>query len=201
MEVVKCKFFMITKPIKKHWYFFLFLLGSLLRVLFPDINEKEEKIPEKLKFKFTLTQKYFELIRNISSDLLIGVFHCIHKCRNKGEVKKQPQERYKRNSQKIDFIFNDEEDKLPAMYKIIFIISLVDFICQLLIPTYFLLYYCKTEKNIDLEIEPTDLYCLLFFDIFARYLFSRYILKTYFYKHHYLSFFLNIIGSHSSLYV
>jgi hypothetical protein len=43
-------------------------------------------------------------------------------------------------------------------------------------------------------MEPGDLYFLLFFDIFARYIFSRWILKTYFYKHHYLSFILNIIG-------
>ena len=205
MEVVKCKFIMITKPVKKHWSFFLFLLGSFLRVLTPDIfsnsmpneskpNPKDEQISNDKIFRFELTQKYFELIRNISSDLLIGVFHCAHKWRNKDEPKKPSQERYKRNSQKIVFIFNDEEDKLPAMYKIIFIISFVDIICQLLLPTYILLYYIFKEENLNLDIEPSDLYCLLFFDIFARYFFSRYILKTYFYKHHYLSFILNIIG-------
>ena len=44
------------------------------------------------------------------------------------------------------------------------------------------------------EIEPNQLYYLLFFDIFARYLFSRWILKTFFYLHHYLSFILSLIG-------
>lgn len=204
MEVVKCKFFMFTKPVKKHWYFFLFLLGSFLRQLIPDIHSKIRDLKNESKpdsnsdhdkiFKFELTGKYFELIRTISSDLLIGIFHCMHKCRNKDENKKQPQERYKRNSQKIVFIFNDEEDKFPVMYKIIFIISLVDIICQLLIPIYIILDYKVLNHDKILEKEPNELYYLLFIDIFGRYLFSRLLLKTYFYKHHYLSFILNIIG-------
>ena len=45
-----------------------------------------------------------------------------------------------------------------------------------------------------MKIEPSELYSLLLFDIFARYLFSRWILKTYFYNHHYLSFILSSIG-------
>ena len=205
MEVIKCKFIILTKPVKKHWYFFLFLLGSFLRILIPDIlsylldkNNSEPDSDSNLynkNFGFKLSQKYFELIRNIASDILIGIFHCIHKCRNKDENKKRPPlERYKRNSQKIVFIFNDEEDKFPIMYKIIFIISLVDIICQLLLPIYIILDYKIFKNEKTLRIEPIDLYYLLFFDIFARYIFSRLLLKTYFYKHHYLSFILNIIG-------
>ena len=203
MEIVKCKFIMLTKPTKKHWYFFLFLLGSFLRVIIPDIINKyveskslpPENADEEEKFKYKLTQKFFELIRSITSDSLIGILHCIHKCRNKDDFKKRPQETYKRNSQKIVFIFNDEEDKFPVMYKMIFLISFVDIICQLLIPSFILIdFKVLKSKNLDLKIEPNDLYLLLFFDIFARYLFSRWILKTYFYKHHYLSFILNIIG-------
>ena len=196
MEIVKCKFIMFTKPTKKHWYFFLFLLGSFLRVLVPDIHYNLSKYkPDLIDYNFKLTQKYFELIRNISSDLLIGIFHCMHKCRNKDELKNKPQDTYKRNSQKIVFIFNDEEDKVPVMYKIILIISFVDIICQLLMPANILFdKYILNKQKYDYQFEPTDLYCLLFVDIFARYLFSRCILKTYFYKHHYLSFILNIIG-------
>jgi hypothetical protein len=190
---------MITKPIKKHSYFFLFILGSFLRIWIPDLLGKKLEKPvdgnEKNKEyqKYLLTQKYFEMIRTISSDLLIGISHCIHKIRNKDDFSKTPQQTYNRNSQKIYFIFNDETSRVPTMYKIIFIISFIDIICQLLIPIKYIIeiYVLKHEINHN---ETYKLYSLLWFDIFARYIFSRWILKTYFYIHHYFSFFINIIG-------
>ena len=198
MEVIKCKLFLITKPTKKHSYFFLFILGSFLRVLIPDLLKKYLEKKGQIVFsntdlKFRLTQKYFELIRNIGSDLLFGIFYFIHKIRNKDEPKKNSQRTYQSNNQKIYFIFNDESSRIPTTYKIILIISIVDIICQLLIPIYFILEdrFFSSKK---VEIEPNQLYYLLFFDIFARYLFSRWILKTFFYLHHYLSFILSLIG-------
>ena len=93
MEVIKCKLFLITKPTKKHSYFFLFILGSFLRVLIPDLLKKYLEKKGQIDFsntelKFRLIQKYFELIRNIGSDLLFGIFYFIHKIRNKDESKK-----------------------------------------------------------------------------------------------------------------
>ena len=197
---------MIVKPIKKHWYFFLFILGSFFRQFVSDIlikiygkNEEEEEEEEdkidfnSLDYHFLFTQKYFEMIRTISSDLLIGIFHCIHKIRNKDDFSKTPQQTYTRNSQKIYFIFNDETSRVPTMYKIIIFISFIDIICQLFIPFKFVLEEFVLDKKIN-NNPPYYLYSLLIFDIFARYLFSRWILKTYFYIHHYLSFFINFIG-------
>ena len=195
MEIIKCNLILITKPTRKHSYFFLFLLGAFLRVLCPELLIKYTKYEVKDELKPKMTQKYFELIRNITSDLLFGIFYLIHKMRNKYESSKTNQQSYNTNNKKIYFIFNDESSRIPTTYKIIFIISLVDIICQLLIPIYFLLkdklFPDKEEKFYNKEYQ---LYSLLFFDIFARYLFSRWILKTYFYIHHYLSFILNIIG-------
>ena len=199
MEVIKCKLFLITKPTKKHSYFFLFILGSFLRVLIPDLLKKYLEKKGQIVFsntdlKFRLTQKYFELIRNIGSDLLFGIFYFIHKIRNKDEPKKNSQRTYQSNNQKIYFIFNDESSRIPTTYKIILIISIVDIICQLLIPIHFILEDQFFSEKEVVQIEPNQLYYLLFFDIFARYLFSRWILKTFFYLHHYLSFILSLIG-------
>ena len=124
MEVIKCKFLLITKPTKKHWYLFLFLLGSFLRIFFPDlyiyyhdkrnnsnttysnntilINDNEDYLFENIILKsnnsrepsksyyqdtsqinILLTENYFVIIRNIASDLLIGIFYCIRKIRHK----------------------------------------------------------------------------------------------------------------------
>ena len=194
MEIIKCKIILITKPTKKYLYFFLFLVGSFLRTFIPDIviNSKEKCDPDTLKCRITL--KYFELIRNIVCDTLFGIFFLIHKIRNKDEPKKNKLQTYNTSNQKAYFIFNDESSRIPTTYKIIFIISIVDIICQLLIPAYYIIEY-SFFKNKDLvKIEPSQIYSLLLFDIFARYLFSRWILKTYFYNHHYLSFILSSIG-------
>ena len=194
MEIIKCKLILITKPTKKYLYFFLFLVGSFLRTFIPDIviNSKEKCDPDTLKCRITL--KYFELIRNIVCDTLFGIFFLIHKIRNKDEPKKNKLQTYNTSNQKAYFIFNDESSRIPTTYKIIFIISIVDIICQLLIPAYYIIEY-SFFKNKDLvKIEPSQIYSLLLFDIFARYLFSRWILKTYFYNHHYLSFILSSIG-------
>ena len=196
---------MITRPIQKHWYFFLFIFGSFFRVFIPELPDiiykivehpinylpDNEKSPEFKKF--LLTRKYFEMMRTISSDLLIGIFHCIHKIRNKDDFSKTPQQTYNRNSQKIYFIFNDETSRVPTMYKIIFIISIIDIICQLLIPIKYIIEGFVMNQKIKFG-DTYYLFSLLWFDIFARYFFSRWILKTYFYIHHYFSFFLNCLG-------
>ena len=203
MKVIKCKCFMISKLTNKHKYFAFFLLGSLFRVLFPNLlyEYKKDKIDhlkpkpenrEKYLF-YLLTQKYIEIIRNIISALFLGFFHCFYRVKNIDESKKRQMQTYNTNSQKINYIFKAESSRVPITLKYISLISFVDIICQMLIPLKFILEYKFSFKNI-LSTEPSRLYILLFFDIFARYIFSRWLLKTYFYAHHKFSFFLNFLG-------
>ena len=198
MEVITCKFFIIPKLMKKHIYLLLFLLGSLFKILIPDIliklRDKKDEAEYK-DLKYLLTKKYFEIIRNVLSCLILGIPHLLNKMRNKDEeYKNMEQQAFITNEQKINFIYNDnEKSRIPIMLKIIFIIASVDVFCQLAVPIKFII----EDKILDNEIlnaDPNNLYFLLFFDIFARYFFSRWILRTYFYIHHYLSFLLNLIG-------
>ena len=203
MKVIKCKCFMISKLTNKHKYFAFFLLGSLFRVLFPyilykinqtKIEEFEKYIGNRLnRLNYLLTQKYIEIIRNIISALFLGFFHCLYRVKNIDESKKRQMQTYNTNSQNINDIFKAESSRVPITSKYIFLISFVDIICQMLIPLKFILEYKFSFKNI-LSTEPSRLYILLFFDIFARYIFSRWLLKTYFYAHHKFSFFLNFLG-------
>ena len=201
MEVYKCKYIICPVLTIKHWFFILFLVGGFLRIFVPDVliyfnNKKKgnvnENIPNEESIEYHLTNKYFEIIRNIVSDLFLGVFHCYYKFRDSNEKKKKGRQTYT-NNQRINFIFNDNTPRSSKMLKMIFIISLVDIICQLIIPIKYIIDYYWSEQRI-LDTEPYHLYMLLFFDIFARYFFSLWILRTYFYIHHYLSFLLNIIG-------
>ena len=198
MEAINCKLFIIPKLLRKHIYLLFFLLGALFRVLIPDILIKlrgKQDDSEIKDLKYLLTKKYFEIIRNVISALLLGIPHLLNRMRNRDEeYKKIKQQTYVTNKQKINFIYNDNESsRIPIMLKIIFIIASVDVFCQLAVPIKFII----EDKILDNEIlnaDPNNLYFLLFFDIFARYFFSRWILRTYFYIHHYLSFLLNLIG-------
>ena len=198
MEAINCKLFIIPKLLRKHIYLLFFLLGALFRVLIPDILIKlrgKQDDSEIKDLKYLLTKKYFEIIRNVISALLLGIPHLLNRMRNRDEeYKKIKQQTYVTNKQKINFIYNDNESsRIPIMLKIIFIIASVDVFCQLAVPIKFII----EDKILGDEILYADhnhLYFLLFFDIFARYFFSRWILRTYFYIHHYLSFLLNLIG-------
>lgn len=91
MEIVKCHFFMITKLNKKYWYFAFFLIGSILRVIIPDIPilKSNLNIFSKNDLKTLLTLKYLEITSNVASDILFGIFHCIYFIRNKEDYKRR----------------------------------------------------------------------------------------------------------------
>ena len=204
MEVIKCKFFMISKLTKRHWYFLLFLIGSFFRIFVVDlldyISDRKKNLikisndsNQQLKnLNILLTQRYFDIIRAICSDLILGFFHCYYMIMYKENYKKRTQQTYNKNSQKISFIFNDETRRVPRIFKLIFIISLVDIICQLSFPIKYIIEYFI--GNGFLITDPNHLYFLLVIDIYARYFFSRWILTTYFYAHHKLSFLFTTIG-------
>ena len=195
MEVIKCKFILISKLTNKHKYFLYFLLGSLFRVFIPDILKAkyDKEDIDNNSLNYLLTQKYIEIMRNIISDLFLGFFVCFDRIKNKDEKHKRYIQIKKTKSIKINYIFNVQSSRFPLTLKYIFLISVIDIIAQILIPLKYILEYNIPGFKI-LSGETNNLYILLFFDIFARYFFSRWLLKTYFYAHHKFSFLLNIIG-------
>ena len=160
MEVYKCKYIICPVLSIKHWFFILFLVGGFLRIFVPDVliyfnnkkkgfgseNSQNEIEQNKDNIKYHLTNKYFEIMRNIASDLFLGVFHCYYKLRDSTEKKKKGRQTYT-NNQRINFIFNDNTPSSSQMTKMIFIISLVDIICQLLIPINCYLISLHLPKN------------------------------------------------------
>lgn len=200
MKIKKFCCFLIPELSNKYFLFLWFLIGALFRKCIPGIlSDFVFKLNyDKINYEKEKTLKYFEIVSNIISDLLTGIIHLIL-------IQKERNDSFKNNSNEIkeknehdkrikrfSLIFNDETKKKSLCLKLIFIISYIDFICQLC-----LYFGCHINKNIidsgKKLHSPDYLYSFLAIDIIARYEFSRLILKTYFYYHHYLSFFINII--------
>ena len=198
-EIKKCFCLLIPKFTSKYWYFFWFLLGSLLRQSIPElIGEVIKKFDEnKNDIKHPEIDKYFDMLANILSDLITGIFLLIFK--NSENSDEQPKNKNS-NSLQISFLFNDETNKTPLFRKLIFIISSLDLICQLIFLIKNIIFN-ELKIPTENEINTSYLYSLLIIDITTRYCFSRLILKTYFYAHHKLSFILNFFAFPFLLYV
>ena len=174
-----------------------FLVGSLFRKCIPGIlSDYIFKLNENKKdFEQQKTEKYYDIVCNICSDLLVGVIHCIlikKEKKNKIFIEKEEKNDLQ-NKKKFQFIFNDETQKKKLFYQLFTLLSLIDFFCQLCF--YF---SCHANRNIIEDenkiLHKIDyLYSFLVIDIVARYVFSRLLLDTYFYYHHYVSIFINII--------
>ena len=165
---------------------------NLNDIFLPNLSNIIPNLTNENKLKILFTQNYFEILRNISSDLLIGIVLIFDYIRNKDEYKKRKEFQYYNYFPKINFIFNKETRKNYRTIKLVFIISLIDIICQLALPIKYTIEYYQGNKFLIKSADHLNSFLLI--DILFRYIFSRLILNTYFYAHHYFSFFLNFIS-------
>ena len=176
MKITKFCCFLIPETTNKYYFFILFLVGAFFRKFIPEIIPRSGKSSDSDK-----TEEYFYILSNIVSDLLTGIFHCILKRKEKNDNKTNNENNILINS----FIYKRQIKKTKFFNKFIFLISIIDFICQLCF--YF---GCYENEKIDKKFM---FYLFLVVDVVSRHIFSRLILKTYFYFHHYISFLLNVI--------
>ena len=177
-----------------------FIISNLNDIFISNLtNNNNSNLTNLDKLKILFTQNYFEMLRNISSDLLIGIVLIFDYIRNKDEYKKRKEFQYYNYFPKINFIFNKETRKNYRTIKLVFIISLIDIICQLALPIKYIIEYYRGNKFLIKSADHLNSFLLI--DILFRYIFSRLILNTYFYAHHYFSFFLNFISLSPLLFI
>ena len=192
---------LIPKLTSKHNLFIYFIIGSLFRKMVPSLlSDYIFKIKKKnIEYHEELREIYFDIVCNVFSDLLTFIPYCISRYYNNGKSSKTKKKLAgEKKDLNINFIYNEEKTDKCLTFKIIFIISFIDFICQMLFFGVCILrdikYFNVTENDSSILRNPDFLYSFLVIDIVSRYIFSSLILKTYFYAHHHLSFFLNFIG-------
>ena len=172
-----------------HLLFFLIFLSYFIRyyiLSFTNFIENEKQ-----------SQKKFFNIYIYTISNLFSVFpFIIEKKRSKRKHKKIKQEdifdkikSFSSNINKtktidIELIYEKES---PVNKGIIFIRTLMVAITDLSAQYFVFIFY------IFVELKKIELDFILIFNILSKYLFSRLILQTYYYKHHHLSFMINLI--------
>lgn len=161
----------------KNIYILIFVLASLLQRLIPKIVEyfqDENLLNDLVNINIIY---YFDIISKFFSDFLSGIIILINKCKKE----KHP-----------DKITTSEGEKtVKNMKRFFYLIMPLIALCNFAGEICLFCFYCK-YKDFYLDVE--ELFFIIFFDILFRYIFSRLFLKSFFYKHHYLSMILTVIG-------
>lgn len=175
------KIFFPSLP-KKYSLFLKFLIFSFIRelitmLLVNDFWDEEERIEK----------RYFEILYNVGCDLLTGIFVLFFTIRNIKESVESSVHRTTDNKINL-YIYNDTKRNCWSLFKNMFMLASIDFVCQFLF--FFFVVYFKNDDIISRPFQGV----FLVVDVICRYFFSAVILNTYFYRHHWVSFQLNLIG-------
>lgn len=178
--------FIIFPDISFNHIYFLFLfivyfIKTLINILTKDeINDENENDKN--------IRTFFNIYIYTISDLISIIFVIIEKKRTVSKKRTEIEEKTKRDisQNNVTYIvgYNNEASrkKLKLIFHL-FLISFTDLLAQFIILVFSLLdsYYIYLDY-------------LLIFNIFFQYFFCRILLKKKYYRHHYLSFIINIIS-------
>ena len=181
----------IPKLTKKYLLFLGFTISAFLRdyISLINFNDYLEKGKINAKFKEQPIQKrHFDIITNIISDSLQGIFVFFNRMKIRKEFKKSVNQSFLNSDDKLSTIKETKNTSTCLSFmKIMIKIVSVDYFCQLL----FLIFSLIFKKD---EIIPRkNNNYLLIIDILSRFIFCRLILDTYFYKHHIVSMLINFV--------
>ena len=181
----------IPKLTKKYLLFLGFTISAFLRdyISLINFNDYLEKGKINSKFKEQPIQKrHFDIITNIISDSLQGIFVFFNRMKIRKESKKSVNQSFLNSDDKLSSIKETKNTSTCLSFmKIMIKIVSVDYFCQLL----FLIFSLIFKKD---EIIPRkNNNYLLIIDILSRFIFCRLILDTYFYKHHIVSMLINLV--------
>lgn len=167
-----------------HVFFILSFLSFSIRYFVVGLMSKDEN-EKAYEIKFFNTYIY------TFSNFFSFFFYCILKIRSKRKNKNADTEENKLKSIKtnksnlnIELIYSNEKPiSFNKLLRRTLLVAISDFIAQ----------YSIFLFDLFVDVEKVKLDLLLIFSILSIYIFSKILLKTFYYKHHKLSFFINII--------
>jgi len=176
------KCIIINKLSIKHIFFFTFFIISFIKIVIKHNIDKNKH----------LYQRLFNIYAFSISDLFSFLSCLVIKIRKETKKSKINAEIITHNSdfskRLTDYVhYNKESNSNKHLNQKFLLLAFIDLIPQILT----FLFYVKKGKN-EREIKKNNLNILLIFNIISNYLLSRILLKTYFFRHHYVSFAINI---------
>ena len=160
-----------------HIYFFLHFLSFFIRHCIINKMPKEE---ERKEYETKFFNTYIYTFSNFFSIL----FHLIARMRSKRTKKTENNIKKSNTTLSLELIYSNEK---PISFNKLLIrtllVSISDFAAQYSV---FLFY-------VFVQLDSVKLDLLTIFNILSIYLFSRILLNVHFYKHHKLSFYINLI--------
>ena len=171
-----------------HIYFLFYALFTITReILKGKLYQENSKI----------TQNFYMMYIVILSRFISSIPFAINKKLSKGNNEKPKNINLNNNDNTdnlssehgVTFIYNENPDTFGKnLVKSTLIVSIFEFLAESLICIF---YFFNDKPEIISSYSPQ---MFLIFNTMTQYLFSYFILNYHFYKHHYLSFGINIFG-------
>ena len=168
----------------KYLIFGKFSLNHIYFLFYPFIMMIQKLLEDNLKGN-AIAKKFFYVYLAILSNLFSVIPFIIY--RKLSKRKKVEKENKARND--IDYIYNNKALELSKRWiKPTFIIAIFEFISEIILCTFHFCNNDPTLSNYQLEI-------FFVINTVTQYFASYFILNYHFYKHHYLSFVINLVCS------
>ena len=178
------KYFLFSKFETKHFLFLSYFIISTSRGVINSFSDPTKDI--------CLIFNYYYLC-SFSDFLSIVPILIIKKRTKSSKIYINEEIKAQKNTEDEELIYVDQsiENKkriLKKIYKIIIGTSICEFLALYSKAIYFII----IQKQ-NIYYKTVNLNSVLIIDIIGQYIFNRIILKYLFYRHHYLSFFINIL--------
>ena len=178
------KYFLFSKFETKHFLFLSYFIISTSRGVINSFSDPTKDI--------CLIFNYYYLC-SFSDFLSIVPILIIKKRTKSSKIYINEEIKAQKNTEDEELIYVDQsiENKkriLKKIYKIIIGTSICEFLALYSKAIYFII----VQKQ-NIHYKSVNLNSVLIIDIVGQYFFNRIILKYLFYRHHYLSFFINIL--------
>ena len=161
-----------------HIYFLFYALCTLLPQIFRDILYKN---------KNTISQNFYSMYIEILSRFLAIIPYSINKKLSKSNKEKSKQSKISSSELEVNYIYYDiTKDLSTSLMKSILKVCIFEFLAIFLI----CIFYFINDKPEVIIIYPLQIYLII--NTINQYLVSHFVLNYQFYKHHYLSFGINI---------
>ena len=180
------KYLVFATPNSNHFLFLSFSILLIIRTIITEQSQLTQDIVENFHFSY---------LYSLSDFLSIIPIIIINKRSKSSKIQVLKQNKsIKRGNltegrlTNITQEKNNTNKKKKKIFLLFFVVSILDFLAQ-----YIQLIFFIIQKKSNEPIKILNLNCILIIHIIAQYLFNRIILHYFFYRHHYLSLFINVI--------